>query len=101
LYRVDGRDLTIELPVAPWEAALGGKVKTPTPTGAIMLTIPPNSASGRELRVKGRGIPASEPGDLHVILKIVLPAADSARARELYDAMARDLAFDPRADMGG
>ena len=100
LYRVEGRDLTIELPVTPWEAALGGKVRTPTPLGAIMLTIPPNSAAGRELRVKGRGIPASEPGDLHVVLKIVLPSADSARARELYETMARDLAFDPRAGMG-
>ena len=101
LYRVDGGDLFIELPVTPWEAALGASVKTPTPTGPIMLRIPPNSAPGRELRVKGKGLPAAEPGDLHVILKIVLPAADTPRAKELYEAMARDLAFDPRAGLGG
>jgi curved DNA-binding protein len=100
LYRVEGRDLYLELPVAPWEAALGASVKAPTPTGPIMLKIPPNSAPGRELRVRGRGIPGTEPGDLHVILKIVLPPADSPRARELYEQMARDLDFDPRREMG-
>lgn len=99
-YRVEGRDLYIELPVAPWEAALGASIKTPTPTGAIMMKVPPNSAPGRELRVKGRGIPAAEPGDLHVVLKIVLPPADTPRAKELYEEMARDLAFDPRSQMG-
>lgn len=99
LYRAEGRDLFIDLPVTPWEAALGGPVKVPTPSGPIMLTIPANSASGRELRVKGKGIPSSEPGDLHVRLRLVQPRADAPRARELYETMARDLAFDPRADM--
>jgi curved DNA-binding protein len=99
LYRAEGKDLFVDLPVAPWEAALGGSVKVPTPSGAIMLTIPANSASGRELRVKGRGIPAPEPGDLHVRLVIVQPRADSARAKELYQTMARELAFDPRAGL--
>ena len=99
LYRPDGKDLYFDLPVAPWEAALGAQVKVPTPTGPIMLKVPPNSAPGRALRAKGRGIPAKEPGDLHVILKIVLPSADHPRARALYEEMARELAFDPRADL--
>jgi curved DNA-binding protein len=99
-YRVEGRDLTLDLPVAPWEAALGASVKTPTPTGAVMLKIPPNSAPGRSLRIKGRGIPASgRAGDLYVVLKIVLPPADTETARLAYQEMAQRLAFDPRAGL--
>lgn len=101
LYRAEGKDLYLDLPVAPWEAALGASVQVPTPTGPIMLKVPPNSAPGRELRAKGRGLPAQAPGDLHVVLKIALPAGDTARAKELYEQMARDLAFDPRAGMEG
>jgi len=100
LYRVSGRDLYIDLPVAPWEAVLGASVKTPTPAGAVMLKIPPNSFQGRELRIKGRGLPAGEPGDLYAVLKIVLPPADTDRAKKAYEDMARDLAFDPRAKFG-
>jgi curved DNA-binding protein len=99
LYRVVGRDLHLDLPVAPWEAALGASIKTPTPSGPIMLRVPPNSAQGRELRVKGRGIPAKDPGDLHVHLTIMLPRADTAEAKDLYEKMSRDMAFDPRAGM--
>jgi curved DNA-binding protein len=99
LYRVAGRDLHLDLPVTPWEAALGASVKVPTPSGPIMLRIPPNAAQGRELRVKGKGIPAREAGDLYVHLNVVLPKADTDAARKLYQDMARDLAFDPRAGM--
>lgn len=101
LYRVSGRDLYLELPVAPWEAALGASVRTPTPTGAIMLKVPPGSFQGRELRIKGKGIPGHEPGDLYAVLEIVLPPADTDKARKLYQDMQRELDFDPRADMGG
>ncbi len=101
LYRAEGKDLFIDLPITPWEAALGADVKTPTPTGNIMLKVPPNSAHGRELRAKGKGIPAAEPGDLHVRLVIVLPSGDTPKAKELYQTMARDLAFNPRAKMEG
>ncbi len=99
-YRAEGKDLYITLPVTPWEAALGGSIRVPTPTGDISLKIPPNSAQGREMRVKGKGIPAAEPGDLHVVLTIVLPKADTPRAREIYESMARELAFDPRRSTG-
>jgi curved DNA-binding protein len=100
LYRVAGRDLYLDLPVAPWEAALGASVKTPTPAGPIMLRIPPGSAQGRQLRIRGRGIPAAQPGDLYAVLKIVLPPADTGDARRAYEEMARQLPFDPRAGLG-
>lgn len=101
LYRVVRRDLYLELPVAPWEAALGASVKVPTPAGPIMLKIPPESFQGRELRIKGRGIPAAERGDLYAVLMIVLPPADTEKAKKVYEDMARELAFDPRAKLGG
>jgi len=100
LYRVVGRDLYLTLPVAPWEAALGASVRTPTPIGPIMLKIPPGSTQGQELRIKGRGIPASKPGDLFAVLKIVLPPADTEKAKKIYEDMAREFSFDPRAKFG-
>ncbi|MCU7845736.1 MAG: DnaJ domain-containing protein [Candidatus Thiodiazotropha sp. (ex Monitilora ramsayi)] len=100
LYRVDGRDLTLTLPVAPWEAALGAKVKTPTPTGTIDLKIPAGSRSGRKLRLRGRGIPGLEPGDLYVQLEIVLPPSDTDQAKALYRRMQSELGFNPRARLG-
>jgi curved DNA-binding protein len=99
-YRVEERDLYLELPVAPWEAALGATVKAPTPTGVVDLKIPPGSSSGRKLRLKGRGIPAKQPGDIYVLLKIALPPADSARAKSFYAEMQRELPFNPRARLG-
>jgi curved DNA-binding protein len=100
LYRVMGRDLYLDLPVAPWEAALGAKVKVPTPTGPIMLRIPAGSAQGRQLRIRGRGIPGAEPGDLYAVLKVVLPPADTDEAKKVYQEMAQQLPFDPRAGLG-
>ena len=99
-YRIDGLDLHIDLPVAPWEAALGAAVRVPTPGGPVEMQIPPNSENGRTLRLRGRGLPATQPGELYVQLKVVLPDATSAKARQLYETMARELAFDPRKDFG-
>jgi curved DNA-binding protein len=100
LYRVDGRDLFLDLPVAPWEAALGASVKTPTPTGTVDLKIPAGSHAGSKLRLRGRGIPASPPGDFYVILQIALPSADDDKAKAAYAAMAAALPFNPRASLG-
>jgi curved DNA-binding protein len=100
LYRVDGRDLYLELPVAPWEAALGATVKTPTPAGTVDLKIPAASHAGSKLRLKGRGIPASPPGDFYVVLQIALPAAGDEKAKAAYAAMAAALPFNPRATLG-
>jgi curved DNA-binding protein len=96
-YRVDGRDLHVDLPVAPWEAALGAVLRVEVPGGALNVRIPAGAQSGRVLRVRGKGIPAEPPGDLLLTLRVVLPSADTPKARELYEQMARDLAFDPRA----
>ena len=91
----------VDLPVAPWEAALGATLQVPTPTGAVDLKLPAGSASGRKLRLKGRGIPSTEPGDLYVVLNIVLPAADTEAARAAYRAFEQAVPFDPRERLGG
>ena len=100
LYRVEGGDVYLDLPVAPWEAALGRKVRAPTPDGAVDLKIPAGSRSGQKLRLKGRGIPASSPGDLYAVLQIVLPPATSEAAQKVYREMEEKLAFNPRAGLG-
>ena len=100
LYRIDDRDVYLDLPVAPWEAALGATVKTPTPTGAVDLKIPPGAHAGSKLRLKSRGIPASPPGDFYVVLQIALPAAGDDKAKAAYRAMADALPFNPRASLG-
>ena len=98
-FRVDGRDLYVTLRVAPWEAALGAVIPVSLPDGGeIKMRIPEGAQSGRRLRVRGKGIPADPPGDLLLEVQVVVPPASSARARELYETMARDLAFDPRAE---
>ncbi|TDJ14260.1 MAG: J domain-containing protein [Gammaproteobacteria bacterium] len=99
LYRVDGRDVYLDLPVAPWEAALGATVKSPTPSGAVDLRIPPNSNHGSKLRLKGKGIPGKERGDMYVVLKITLPPSNDD-SRAIYKEMEEKMAFDPRANMG-
>lgn len=96
-FSVEGKDIFMELPVAPWEAALGTTIPIPTPTSKVDLKIPANSRSGQKLRLKGRGIPSKLPGDLYVVLQIVLPPADSEQARTLYREMEQKLAFNPRA----
>ena len=88
------------LPVAPWEAALGAEVEAPTPTGEVELKIPPGSASGRKLRLKGRGLPGKTPGDFYFVLQVVLPAADTDAAKKAYENMAATFkAFRPRAGL--
>ena len=99
-YKVEGKDVYLELPVAPWEAALGAVVKVPTPAGAVDVKIPPNSSGGRKLRLKGRGIPAREPGDFYVVLQIALPKADTETARKAYEDCKKALDFNPRAHLG-
>jgi curved DNA-binding protein len=100
LWRVEGRDLYYTLRVAPWEAALGAAIAVPTPDGTVEMTVPAGSQSGRKLRIRGRGMPASTPGDLYVTLQVVLPPAADDKARAAYRQMADELAFDPRANAG-
>ncbi len=96
-YRLDGRDVYQTVPVAPWELALGGDIEVATPSGKVNVTVPAASQSGRKLRLRGRGLPAKEAGDLYLLLEVVLPPANTEQARELYQTMARELAFNPRA----
>jgi curved DNA-binding protein len=98
-YRVDGRDLHLTLRLAPWEAALGAVVPVELPGGQTQVRIPANAQSGRQLRVRGKGIPGEPPGDLLLDLVVVLPPADTPAARAMYERMARELTFDPRRDV--
>jgi curved DNA-binding protein len=97
--------VTIDVPVAPWEAALGAQITFPTPDGAVEMTVPRDSAGGRRLRLRGKGIPASgpavTPGDLYARLYIVLPSADGDQARAAYETMRQAFSFDPRAHFSG
>lgn len=101
VYRADGVDLFMELPIAPWEAALGGHVILPTPAGKVDLRIPKNARAGQKLRLKGKGLPGVPAGDIYATLKIVNPDATTPEARAFFEQMARDLPFDPRASLGG
>ena len=99
-YRPEGRDLHLELPVAPWEAALGASVSVPTPGGVVELRVPPGSKAGTRLRLRGRGIPASPAGDLYATLQIALPPADSEAAQAAYSTFAASTNFNPRSALG-
>ena len=99
LFKVEGRDITVNLPVTPWEAALGATVQTPTLAGPVDLRIPAGAKSGQRLRLKGRGLPASTPGDQYVEIRIVTPPATTPEARAFYEKMQQELPFNPRADM--
>jgi curved DNA-binding protein len=100
MYRVEGRDVYLDLPVTPWEAALGATIKAPTPVGLVDLKIPEGTSAARKLRLQKRGIPGEPPGDMYVMLNISLPPADSDTARDLYHKMEQDLAYNPRSKLG-
>ena len=101
-FRVDGRDVYVDLPVSPWEAALGATVVAHTPADEVQLTIPAGSKQGRKLRLKGRGLPGKQPGDLYAVLILTLPRADSDMAKAAFHAL--QVAFpdyDPRLAQEG
>jgi curved DNA-binding protein len=99
LFKAEGRDVTLTLPVAPWEAALGETVAVPTLGGSVDMKLPSGARAGQKLRLRGRGLPGQPPGDQFVLLKIVLPP-DSPRSRQLFEQMQREVPFDPRAELG-
>jgi curved DNA-binding protein len=100
LYRVDKLDVYMDLPVTPWEAALGAEVEAPTPTGRVEVKIPPGSASGRKLRLKGRGLPAKVPGDFYFVLQMAVPPAVHAAEKKAYEDLAAAFkTFRPRAHL--
>ena len=100
-FTVEGKDVYMNLRVAPWEAELGARVKASTPTGDVDLTIPAHSKSGRKLRLKGRGLPGTESGDFYAVLQIALPRAETDDQKAAYRDFASAFDFDPRRDMEG
>ena len=97
-FTVQGADLVAELPVAPWEAALGAVVPVDLPDGStLQVRVPAGAQSGRSLSVRGKGLPGPAPGDLELVVRVVLPSALEPRARKLYETMAQELPdFDAR-----
>ncbi len=99
-YRVSETDVYLDLPVTPWEAALGAKIKVPTPNGSVDLKIPANSRQGSKLRLTGRGLPAQVLGDFYVVLQIALPPANTEQAKAAYKNMQKEFTFNPRQALG-
>jgi len=97
IFTLQGRDVHVELPLAPWEAALGAKVAVPTLGGTVDLTIPAGAQAGQKLRLRGRGFPGTPPGDQFVSVKIVIPAADTPQEKDAYERLRREFNFNPRA----
>ena len=95
-FKVDGRNLHLSLPVTPWEAALGAVIPINIIDSSLKVRIPEGTQSGRQLRLGGKGIPSNPPGDLLLDVLVVLPPANSEKARSIYENMARELAFNPR-----
>jgi len=97
-YRVDGRDLAVDLPLAPWEAALGTSVAVDTPGGEAEVKVPPGTSSGRRLRLRGRGLPhhRGKAGHLYAEVKIMVPDKLSREERQLFEQLAATSAFNPR-----
>jgi curved DNA-binding protein len=100
IYRVDGHDVYIDLPITPWEAVLGATLKVPTPDGPVDLKIPAGTGNGRKLRLKARGIPGKPAGDLYVVMQITLPPADTDAAKDLYRKMQQEMDYNPRRHLG-
>jgi curved DNA-binding protein len=97
-YRVEGRDITVDLALAPWEGALGATVSVTTPGGEAKVRVPPGSSTGRRLRLRGEGMPnpRGTAGDLYAEVKVMVPREPTERERELFEQLARDSTFDPR-----
>lgn len=103
VFRVTGSDLYLDLPLAPWEAALGASVEVPTPGGPVMLKVPAGTSSGDQLRLGGRGLPKRHEGagNLYAITKIVVPGPPGDREQALYRQLAEASNFDPRGNFAG
>jgi curved DNA-binding protein len=95
-FKLQGRDVLVTLPIAPWEAGLGATVTVPTLGGEVELKIPAGSNSGKRMRLRGRGMPGPTPGDQLVTLEIHAPKAHTEAQRRLYEQMAEEFEFNPR-----
>jgi curved DNA-binding protein len=100
-FDVDGHNLSIVVPIMPWEAALGCKINLPTLQGKVQMNIPPNSQTGQRLRLKGKGLVSKKvQGDLYAVLKIVNPPSSDAASTKLWKELAEQVDFDPRSNWG-
>lgn len=100
IFDVVEKDIYLTLPVTPWEAALGASILVPTLGGNVDLKIPKGSQAGQTLRLKKRGLPGTHPGDQYILLKIVIPQPETPAAKSVYEAMAKEMPFNPRKAMG-
>ena len=97
LYNIQDKNISLNVPIAPWEATLGAKIKIPTPDGKIVdIKIPPDSQQGRKLRLKGKGLPGKNAGDFYVILQVVLPPSSGTKVKEFNEKMKEEIDFNPR-----
>ena len=102
LFKASGHDLEIEVPLAPWEAALGAEVEVPTLEGRVSLKVPPGSKGGQKLRLSGKGLPkpGGGAGDLYAALNLVVPATLTEREKRLFEELREASRFDPRSRFG-
>jgi len=99
VFKLNGRDIETTIPVTPWEAALGAKITVPTVGGDVAVTIPPGTDSGKQFRLRGKGLPATARapvGDLIASISIVVPQSLSARERQRFEELSRESSFNPR-----
>ena len=103
LYRARGHDLEIEVPVAPWEAALGAQIEVPTLEGAVTMRLPAGSKGGQKLRLAGKGLPkpGGSAGDLYASIEIAVPGTLTEREKKLYEELREASKFDPRRRFSG
>lgn len=99
LFKLHNKDIHVTIPITPWEAVLGSKITIPTLSGDIQLKIPANTQSGKQLRLKDRGLPGKSPGHLYVQLKVILPEPENQQQKELYEKMAELMPFNPRHNL--
>ena len=98
IYSVDGKDIYLNVPIAPWEATLGAKIDVPTPDGKkVGMKVPPDSQQGRKLRLKGKGLPGKNAGDFYVVLQVALPPSSAPNVKELNEKMRDEIDFNPRS----
>jgi curved DNA-binding protein len=103
LFKARGHDLEIEVPITPWEAALGAQVEVPTLEGRVTMKVPPGSKGEQKLRLAGKGLPkpGGGAGDLYAVLDIVVPTTLTEQEKKLYEQLRETSRFDPRTRFGG
>lgn len=99
-FRLDGGDIYVTVPIAPWEAALGASIEVPTVGGRASLKVPPGSREGQKLRLRGKGMPGKTRGDQYVVLQVAMPPKQTERSRELFRELSQEVPFNPREHLG-